>query len=175
MHCRTSIQNTREFRSATVHKMSSEQVTQWSSSQGAALPRPRQDTANAHAILQSYYTTWVNEIWNTTFKERRWGRGRRKPNKRDILLSAKNQEGKGKKKKTPQPFVYLAWRAGCLGTGTRPSRGRSQLCCPAPPRRCPKRARALAGSALAPSTTPEQQQTSGAWGRDIHAASINAS
>lgn len=98
MHCRTSIQNTREFRSETVHKMSSEQVTQRSSSQGAALPRPRRDTANAHAILQSYYTTWVNEIWNTTFKERRWGRGGRKPNKRDILLSAKNQEGKGKKK-----------------------------------------------------------------------------
>lgn len=106
-----------------------EQVTPWSSSRGEALPRPPRDMANAQPVLRGYYTTWVDEIWNTTFKERRWGRGRRKPNKRDILLSAKNQEGKRKKKK-PQPFVYLAWRAGCLGTGAWLSQGRSRLCCP---------------------------------------------
>lgn len=110
-----------------------EQVTPRSSSKGGALPQPLWDMANAQPVLQGYYTTWVDEIWNTTFKERRWGRGRRKPNKRDILLSAKNQEGKREKKKTktnPQPFVYLAWRAGCLGTGAWLSQGRSQLCCP---------------------------------------------
>jgi len=73
----------------------------------------------------------LGEIWNITFKERRWGRGRRKPNKRDILLSAKNQEGKKKKKekkkkekkeKKNPPFVYLAWQAGCLGTRVWPAR-----------------------------------------------------
>lgn len=87
------MQNTMELCSATV-QMFPEQVTPRSSSREAALLQPRRDTARAHAILRGYYTTWVDEIWNTTFKERRRGRGRRKPNKRDILLSAKNQEGK---------------------------------------------------------------------------------
>lgn len=35
-----------------------------------------------------------------------------------------------KKTKKPQPFVYLSWRASCLGIEAWLSQGRSQLCCP---------------------------------------------
>lgn len=138
-----------------------EQVTPGSGSRGGAVPWPPWDMASAQPVVQGYYTTWVDEIWNTTFKERRWGRGRRKPNKRDILLSAKNQEGKREKNKKPQPFVYLTWRAGCLGTGAWLSQGRSQLC-------CPTLGSGPGSSALAPSTALGQQRACSAWGRDIH-------
>lgn len=60
-------------------------------------------------------------------------------------------EGKKRKEKEPQPFVSLAWQAGCLGTGAQPSlAGRD--CGSAILLHCDA-AQALAGSAPAPSTT----------------------
>lgn len=87
------------------------------------MPWPPWDMASAQPVVQGYYTTWVDEIWNTTFKERRWGRGRRKPNKRDILLSAKNQEGKREKNKKPTTIClsrmagWLPWHRGLAVPG----------------------------------------------------------
>lgn len=59
---------------------------------------------------------------------------------------------RGRERKTPQPFVYLAWRDGCLGTRGC-SGGRPWLCCPVLLRCCT--GRAWTGSALAPSTASE--------------------
>lgn len=121
-----------EVRSAPAHKTFLEQVNPRSSSRGPAVPRGHR--------ARGRYTTRLDEIWSTTFKERRWGRGRRKPNKRDILLSAKNQEGKRKKKKKKKKkrkikgkkkkknhhlsishgeLVALAPGSGCPGGGRR--------------------------------------------------------
>lgn len=83
------------------------------------------DTVNAHVVLQGYYTMWVGEIWNTTFKERQWGRGRRKPNKRDILLSAKNQERK--KKKTSSHSHLSISHGGTVALAAGPSCPRGEI------------------------------------------------
>lgn len=146
-----------------------EQVTPRSSSRGEALPRPPRDMANAQPVLRGYYTTWVDEIWNTTFKERRWGRGRRKPNKRDILLSAKNQEGK-RKKKTHNHLSISHGGLVALAPGPGCPRGDHGSA-------VPLWAQDLGSGWLCPGSQhcPEQQQACSAWGRDIHAASINVS
>lgn len=144
-----------------------EQVTPRSSSRGGALPRSPWPMPNpfSGAITQR----GLMKSGTQPLKKGDGAGGGGNQTKGTFYFLPRTRRGREKKKqKTHNHLSILHGRLVALASGPGCPRGDHSSA-------VPLWAQDLAGSALAPSTALEQQRACGAWGRDIHTASINVS